>query len=321
MNREPTSGPSGSAGWAIWPEVSPPVLALPDASRPDAYYVLPQVPQLARDSAGRPVLSLSLVLSGRPAPEDDSIFGLVQSGSLACDLTLALPESVLSENILPLYARQATFVLLKKPQGDTATLPGAAPKLGAATTPSEAPTSDQATAPLGGGAVPLGEATGSGAGTRVGLGAQLDQAAARGVLLALQGAASDLVLGCRVRYRTADNRRVVHIYGRLANIYDYLRAHIDPTGPAIDRSQLQQLLLDAVRQGALKAWRVEPSGLESSVTDEDGPSLLAALLKVTGAMLMPAPTLDSPGWTPRCRNIRADRPHRTGTPPRHCDEC
>ena len=67
MNREPTSGPSGSAGWAIWPEVSPPVLALPDASRPDAYYVLPQVPQLARDSAGRPVLSLSLVLSGRPA--------------------------------------------------------------------------------------------------------------------------------------------------------------------------------------------------------------------------------------------------------------
>src|SRR2546429_10006982 len=100
MNRQPAAGPSDIAGWEgrqIGTVERPlPILALPDAGRPDLSYVLPQVPQLARDSAGRPVFSLSLVLSGRPGPEDDSAFPLIRSGSVAFDLTLGLPGNLLS---------------------------------------------------------------------------------------------------------------------------------------------------------------------------------------------------------------------------------
>lgn len=279
MQREPATSPSGSAEWSIWQEGAFPAFALPDAVRADTYYLLPQVPQLARDGSGRPILSLALVLSGRPAPDDDNIFDLIQSGILTCDLTLALPDGVLRDGLLPLYAREATFLLTKEPQGEV----------------EEPSTTDAAANPVAE-PEPMGTASGSGAGARVGLAARLDRAAAQGVLLALQGAASGLVLGCRVRYRTAESRRVLHIFGRLATAYDDLRSKIVPAGTTVDEGTLQQLLLGTVERGALKAWHVEPSGLESPLTAGDGAALLSAFLKVCGSMLQPVPTLvEEPG--------------------------
>lgn len=264
MKRQPASGPSGTAGWVLRPagvESRPlPVLALPDASLPSLYYLLPQFPQLARDRDGRPVLSLSLLLTGRPGPEDDSIFPLIVSGSLACDLTLGLPDDVLGESSVPLFAREAVFRIEAGTNGTGTTV--------------------------------LGEATGTGAGARVGLAANLDQEAARGVLTALNGGESGLSLTCNVCYRTAESRVVIHLYERPAAIYSYLYARVG-NGGVFTRADLQGYLLDMVRTGELKAWRVEPNGLESDLAEADGPALLTVFLKVAGGILSSAtPDLD-----------------------------
>jgi hypothetical protein len=256
MNRQPAAGPSGIASWGArqvgTAERPLPILTLPDAGRPDLSYVLPQVPQLARDSADRPVFSLSLVLSGRPGPEDDSIFPLIHSGSVALDLTLGLPDDLLNDTVLPLFARRADFRLVKR-TGES-------------------------------GEPALAETSGSGAGVRVGLGAQLDQATAQGVLIALQGGESGLSLACRVTYRTAESRLVIHLYGRWAAVYDYLNAHIDLSG-TFSRASLQGHLFEMVQNGALKAWLVKPGGIEVDLTAAEAPALLEVFLKV-GVVLL-----------------------------------
>jgi hypothetical protein len=271
MNRQSAAGPSGIASWesrqAGAAERPLPILVLPDAGRPDLSYVLPQVPQLARDSADRPVFSLSLVLSRRPGPEDASIFPLIQSGSVAFDLTLGLPDDVLNDTVLLLFARRADFWLVKR-------------------------TSES-------GEPALAETTGSGAGVRVGLGAQLGQAAAQGVLVALQSGESGLSLACRVTYRTAESRLVIHLYVRWAAVYDYLNAHVDRSG-SFSRVSLQGHLLVMVRNGALKAWRVKPNGLETDLTEAEAPALLEAFLKVGGTLLKSA----TPGLDPADPAIR-----------------
>src|SRR5262249_36130796 len=131
---------------------------------------------------------------------------------------------------------------------------------------------------------PLAETTGSGAGVRVGLGAQLDQAAAQGVLIALQRGESGLLLACQVTYRPAESRLVIHLYGRWAAVYDYLSAHVDHSG-TFSRASLQGQLLEMVQNGALKAWRVKPTGLETDLTEAEAPGLLEAFLKV-GVILL-----------------------------------
>src|ERR671914_952818 len=109
MNDELAAGPSGTLDWEVrhagsgLPSLQ--ILSLPDDANPirigrglpGLYYVLPKVPQIARDPNGRPIFSLSLVLRRRPLPADDSIFELIESGSLRCDLTLRLPEELQSE--------------------------------------------------------------------------------------------------------------------------------------------------------------------------------------------------------------------------------
>ena len=277
MNRQPIAGPSGTADWVVRQAGAAdrplPILVLPDAANPqradaglpNLYYVLPQVPQVARDNTGRPVLSLSLVLYRRPRPGDDSIFELIQSGSLACDLTLELPDDLSSDTFLPLYARQAEFQLLKRTDEPHTTV--------------------------------LAKTTGSGAGVRVGLAAHLDQAAAQGVLIALQSGESDLALACRVTYRTAESRLMIHLYARWAVVYDYLYAHMDRSG-SFSRALLQAQLLEMVRTGVLRAWRVEPGGLERDLTQAEAPALLDTFMKVSSILLKrttPELDQDDPG--------------------------
>lgn len=264
MKSQPISGPSGTTDWISRDvtEAGRPlsILILPDAANPrrtDAglpslYYVLPRVPQLARDSAGQPVFSLSLVLSRRPGPEDGSIYPLIQSGSLACDLSLGLPKDLLNDTFLPLFASQADFRLMRG-QDEPA----------------------------------LAQAIGNGAGVRVGLGAHLDQAAAQGVLVALERGESGLTMACRVTYRTAEARLEVHVYGRWAAIYDYLNARMESSG-SFSRTMLKGYLLEMVRTGVLKAWSVKPDGLETELTEVQAPALLEAFLKVGGTLLKSA---------------------------------
>jgi hypothetical protein len=84
---------------------------------------LPQRPELAR-AGGAPAASLTVILSARPAPADDSIAPLVEQALLACTVTLALePEAVrvLSQrtggDVRPLFAQSVEFAIVDETTG------------------------------------------------------------------------------------------------------------------------------------------------------------------------------------------------------------
>src|SRR5205823_2154548 len=159
----------------------------------------------------------------RPEPSDSVLFDLIDSGSVACDLSLALPPEALDDSLLPLFARHADFRLLQTAGG----MLGPEVSQGVGTPePTE-----------------IAAISGSGAEVRVGLAARLERSAAQGLILALQGSDSGLTLGCNVTYRTAESRSTVHLYGRWSAIYSYLYPLLD-VGSTISRSSLDAHLID-----------------------------------------------------------------------------
>src|SRR6185503_15298166 len=142
MPRAPAAGPSATAPWtqreAGTAGRSLPILVLPDAANVqreedarELFYALPAAAQLARDRAGHPAFSLALVLSRRPAADEDDIFSLIDSAAFACDVSIALPDSVTrADTLLPLFASQATFRLVA---GGAAGSAGPGPALAEAT--------------------------------------------------------------------------------------------------------------------------------------------------------------------------------------------
>lgn len=100
----PSSGPSPAG-----------VVDLVDAGRAGAALAyLPKRPWLVRDGYDRPVLSLTIVLARRPAPDERDVLLLVERGQLSFDATLVVPASELaagSFTVPPAFARSASFAL------------------------------------------------------------------------------------------------------------------------------------------------------------------------------------------------------------------
>jgi hypothetical protein len=258
MNREMAGGPSATAEWTnrfAGTEVgSPQIQVLADTARPDLSYVLPKIPQLVYESAGRPVLSLSLVLRRRPELAEDNIFPLIDSGSLALDLTLALHQQAEKfETTLPLYARKAQFCLARQ---------GA----------------------HGGPPVTIAEATGQGADVRVGLAASLDAESAQAVLTALQRGESKLTLSCHIVYRTAESRLRLHLKAQWAAVYDFLRELASP-GDRLTLTQLRDQVIAMARADILHARRVEASGLDALTPETNDAAVWEAFSRVRAVLL------------------------------------
>jgi hypothetical protein len=273
VDDDPSAGPLAGAAWeAFGGDDGVGVIAVPDAANaeraaaglPDLYHGLPDAPRLARDPGGKPLLSLSLVLHRRPAPGDDSVFELVESASLACDLTLALPDGAQEAAhaiVRPLYARDAELTLEREPVETLIAEPPLLPP-----------------------PPPLAQVHGSGAGWRAGLAAQLDRSAAQGVLAALDGQASGLLLRCRIGYRATGRREQLRLTIRWRAVRDLLAAHVD-AGASFSGASLRALLPALVEAAALRAWRVEGREPDIPVAPDEAADLWPAFSMLSSAVL------------------------------------
>jgi hypothetical protein len=105
MNSPFPIGPAGNAEWEneiaggeeTYPQA---VLLLPDAGNPSmqytdvqpVFYTLPSAPSVMRNPAGKYIFSLVVVLSRMPAPDDETIYPLVERGQLSFTLGLGIPS-------------------------------------------------------------------------------------------------------------------------------------------------------------------------------------------------------------------------------------
>jgi hypothetical protein len=283
VDSDPGAGPLAGAAWhplggGDADGTAAGVMVVPDAANaeraaaglPALYHGLPAAPRLAHDAAGRPVLSLSLVLRRRPAPGEDSVFDLVGSASLACDLTLALPDDLparLPANaaVRPLFARDAEL-----------TLAYLAPDPAIHETPIAEPSSP---APP-----PLAQVHGSGAGWHAGLAAQLDRRAAQGVLAALDGQASGLVLRCRIGYRATGQREQLRLAITWTDVRDVLAVHLG-AGASFSGASLRALLPVLVEAQTVRAWHVGAQGGDSPITPAQAQDLWPAFSMLSSAVL------------------------------------
>lgn len=261
------AGPMAGVAWTAAPGG---IVVLPDAANaqraeaglPELYHGLPAAPQLARHADGKPVLSLSLVLRRRPQPEDDSVYALIDSAALACDISLALPSAA-PEGVRPLFARDAELVLERVADGR-----------------------------------PLLAVRASGAGWRAGLGGQLGRADAQAVLAALDGRESGLALRCRIDYRAAGMRERLRLSIRWGEVHDWLGGHIEDDA-AVDGATLRGLLPGLVESCALRAWRID-GGAERAVAPEQAQDLWPAFSKLCTVVLERV-TPDLPSSDPQAR--------------------
>ncbi|MCE7980282.1 MAG: hypothetical protein DYG89_03755 [Caldilinea sp. CFX5] len=242
------AGPTDSADWVeqvLWADPAgnagqPLTLRLlPDAANqartqaglPPLFYYLPPTPLLAHDAAGAPVFSLALLLSDAPTPATTTIADLITGGDLAFDLTLGLPAATIQQLsadgtrlLQPLFARTAQFSV----QSADSNAP---------------PTTVSAT----------------GAGARASLSINLDQARARGVLYALQGVASGLMVTCEVDYLSAGANRRLRINMALAAVYDFFARTVAP-GEEMSRAVCEQIFAELVAAQVLSIQLVAADG-------------------------------------------------------------
>lgn len=276
MDQDLSAGPAAGVAWA---SAQGGITVLPDAANPQRaargwpalYHGLPAMPRLARAVGGRPAsapaLTLALVLQRRPAPDEDSVFELVESATLACDVTLALPDGV-PDSVRPLYARAAELALVRVADGAV-----------------------------------LAAVAGSGAGWRAGLSARLDRSAAQGVLAALDGQQAGLALHCTIDYRAAGTREQLRLALHWTAIRDAIGAELaagliadngleggkdgadDSDARTLDGAALRGLLPELVASGCLRAWRVEPDGSETALAPERADDLWPAFAMLSGTLL------------------------------------
>lgn len=181
---------------------------------------LPKRPWLARDGNGRPVLSLTIVLARRPAPDERDVLLLAERGQLSFDATLVVPASELAATgvtVAPAFARSAAFALT--------------------TLNSE---------------LELARATASGPGARAALTASLDGAQSREVIAALAGRESRMRLSVDlvVDHTPAPSR--VTLQAGWAVLYDAI-AYAAAGAADFDVAVIERALQQMVSDGALSA--------------------------------------------------------------------
>lgn len=185
----------------------------------DRVVAVPARPLLARDAAGRPKLSLTLVLSQCPSVDATSVAPLVTQGTLAFTVTLALPDAALTLSeetarpVQPLFARSARFSLRL---ADTE----------------------------------LQETRAFGPGATAAFSAMLDRAAALEAVSAIGGASSRLQLVCEIEHLVTEEAR----YLRLSGDYEEIYRHLVREGRRpLDRAALERMVAMMLFDGTLVA--------------------------------------------------------------------
>jgi hypothetical protein len=214
------------------------VLAAPDANE-NITYVLPTAPSLVYRSTGEPLLSLSLVLSSQPAPNEQSVHPLIEHGVLTMDVQVGVPMNVLDTlaasgegTFRRLFARKVEYVLLWAENND------------------EPP-------------FILARAEGSGTEGRAGISAHLNRAQSLDVLAALDDTPARLRLCATIHYRSVGAPQFVRLSGSWALIHDYLSTHVDEQG-RLSEAALQRLILAMAEDGLLTITRADGSPAQLS---------------------------------------------------------
>lgn len=259
-------GPSGLTGWERRTSRSggAPVtlLLLPDATREELRYYLPEVPLLARDEDGRPVLTLTLLLQRAPSPEEASIHGLIQQGLLSFDVTLAAPPESLPRGdgtYRPLFAREVELTL----EAASGPLPGA-------------------------------RALSSGVEARAALSMSLGRDETLAVLAALEGGASGLTVRARVTYRAVGPARTARLEGTWAGVHDFLASRAGPEG-RLDLATLRQHFGGMLREGVLSVVSAGGEPLAHEAWDSELAALFSSFQGLAGAVVL---RRESPGLEP-----------------------
>src|SRR3982750_2419272 len=155
------------------------------------YYYPPERP-LLRVQRGRPVLTLTLVLSRRPAADEESIHPLIERGILAFDVELAAPPAALAElqrarpaEYRALFLRDSA-IRLRAESGEI-----------------------------------LSTVAVSGTDARGALSATLDREQALGALAAIDGGASGLTLETSVGFNASELDTTDRLRGSMANLHKW----------------------------------------------------------------------------------------------------
>lgn len=179
-------------------------------AEPATYYAVPEIPSIARDAAGRPIFSCTLLLSRAPEANEESVHDLIQQSLVNFDLSLQLPDNILAAlsssaelahddreiEVRPLFVRKATFKLLSlQGEGDSAA-------------------NVLATASSSGGTV-----------IRTSLQATLNREQTTGLIGAIDGGASNLILQAEITYRVSGTTRR-RLYGDWLAIYDFISQRV-----------------------------------------------------------------------------------------------
>lgn len=217
------------------------ILTIPAASG-YVTYVLPQIPSLVNSTSGEPMLSLSLILSRQPGPEEDSVYPLIESALLTMDVRIGIEASVLD----------AMF----------ASCQGECRRLFARSIDYQFFLSEDDQKPP----VILTQAKASGSEGRTGISVHLDHMQALDVLAALDSTPSRLHLSATIHYQTAGISHSVHLSGSWAAMHDFISGYQDDSG-YISETQLYQLISDMAEKGLLMV--TEENGSPIHLPSED----------------------------------------------------
>ena len=200
----------------------------------DHLVAVPARPLLAHDVSGRPKLSLTLMLSRRPAVDSPSIEPLITQGLLAFTVTLALPEETLrpleeqaQERIQPLFARAATFSLAYDDRV-------------------------------------LQQVDASGPGATAAFSITLTRDAALSTLAALRNKTSKMTLDCHVEYSLDDRPRQLRLQGSYQDIYEHL---ITEGRRPLTRALLEAAISTMVFDGTLRVESTPDAATNDTITD------------------------------------------------------
>ncbi len=219
--RAPVAGPSSRL-----PQEG--IVELVDAGRTGGARVyLPNRPWLARDGCDRPVLSLTVVLSRRPGPDERDILPLMERGQLSFDTTLAVPAGALAATsvaAMPAFTRSATFLLVALDTG-----------------------------------IEIARATAAGPSARAALTASLNAAQTRAVIEALGGHESRMRLSAVVVVDRAPMTARVSLRASWAALYDGIALAVGDA-PDFDAAVLERALQQLITAGTM-AIEIAPPGL------------------------------------------------------------
>jgi hypothetical protein len=283
------SGPSASANWEqkeIIVKCTKKLLIrrLPDAAAPldkPLYHVLLGLPVIHRDSSGKPLFSLVIVLKRQPTADEDDLKHLIQSGTVSMELKLSVPDEVLGKlgsnghaEYRPLFARETCFKLEAARDSNNEVLAS----------------TDM-----------------SGADLRGSLTVILSRTDCLQVLKSLEGVSSELQVRSEVSFRTGCLESQVRLDGSWAVVYDYLKSRSNADGQ-LSLKQLRKYLRELLDTGAIMVYEVSSSGEEKVIVPGDSDDIFKKIITIS-AVILTRITIEIPADHPQNVYRLKERPH------------